>query len=132
MISQYRLHLILLLLLSIGFSACTSSEVRRKLRRPEQFLELDANAEYMKVHFRDGGLSVLSNWSTYDTQKIIIGEGRHYNASRVVTSLGIDTIPFEKIALLESNTVISGGNLAGMLILTGGTIGVAIYCAMNP
>ena len=120
------------LLAAVSFTACSSSSVRRDIRTPQHFLDLDPKADYLKVHFRDGRLTILSEWRSFEKERIIIGSGFRYDVNRSSIGMGMDTIPFDKIALLETNVVHPGEGIVGMAVLTGGTVALAIYCAANP
>jgi hypothetical protein len=129
---MYQWKYLYTILLLVSFTGCSSNEVIRKLRKPEEYLQLDGGSEFLKVHYRNGDLSVFSNWKTYNDDKLIIGEGVLYNANREIIKSGTDSVSFSRIALLETNTILQGDNAVAMGLFTGGTIGVAIYCAMNP
>jgi hypothetical protein len=125
-------QIILIVLTTISLNACSSNSVKRDIRTPEHFLDLDPKADYLKVHFRDGRLSILSEWRSFEKERYIIGSGFRYDANRTSIGIGTDTIQFAKIALLETNVVQSGEGLVGMAVLTGGTLAMAIFCAENP
>ena len=122
----------LLVLLAVHFCACSANEVKRTLRKPEQYLELDPRSEFLKVHYLNGNLSVFSNWKTFDSAKFIIGDGILYNANREILRAGVDTVRFSKIALLETNSVMTGEHTLALGIFTGATIATAIICLANP
>ena len=119
-------------LAALSFSACSSSSVKRDIRTPEHFLDLDPKADFLKVHFRDGRLTIFSEWRSFEKERIIIGSGFRYDANRTSIGMGTDTIPFDKIALLETNVVHPGDGLVGMSVLSGGTLALTIYCITNP
>jgi hypothetical protein len=123
---------VVLILLSFHFCACSSNEVHRKLHKPEDYLRLDAGSEFLKIHYRNGNLSVFSNWQVFDSAKLIIGKGVLYNPNREIIKSGVDTISYSAIALLETNISVPGDNLVGMSLFTGSTIALAVYCASNP
>lgn len=124
-----RLFLLLPLVASMS---CTADRVQRRVVTPEQYYTLDATSPYLKVHFKDGGIAVLNDWKAYVNEKDIQGSGQFFDANRNILREGYGLIRFDSVALLETNVVKAGTIMPELMVLSGLSLALSIYCLTNP
>lgn len=124
------------LLAVLALAACTSTWWRAQLFPPRDLPKVDLDAPFLKCHMSDGGLYVLTRWSTSEERRTVSGAGLRYDPERRVVAEGSFELPFDSIALLETNRperIDRGGPAALGLAVTGAvTAGVGAYCLSNP
>ncbi len=92
-------------------------------------------AVFVKVHTLDGEVYVLESWSFDESKRTVHGQGLHYSAERDVLGSGGQTISYDQVALLETNTperLHHATSLAIIGVVAGAVAGVGIFCAINP
>lgn len=139
--SVYRVHMrssrhlrARVIALTIVLSACTHTEWQAELHVPSDSGRLDAHAPFLKVHMDDGEVYVLSDWRVLQNPHVVSGVGLHYDAERRVLGEGLQAIPLDRVALLETNrprSVFHAG-VAVLGVATALSLAVNVACATNP
>ena len=93
---------------------------------------IDHNAPYLKVHMRDGDLYVLSAWQIDGAAQQVTGTGQLIGADRRVVSSASYHVPFDQVALYETNTIVTSPTVAAMALVTGASLVVTGACILNP
>lgn len=132
-----RIPILLLFLLTAFFlfPGCQKTVISRRLAAiQETHRSVPAGgAPFMKVHMKNGGVYVLTDWSYDDSLMTLRGTGTEYDGNRARVGAGPVSIPYEGVALLESNTIGQRStSLTGLAFLTALSGGVTIFCATNP
>ncbi|MCA9682018.1 MAG: hypothetical protein KC457_07460, partial [Myxococcales bacterium] len=94
-----------------------------------------ADAPFVKLHTHDGEVYVLERWSFDEAQHQVHGYGLYYSTERDMKGRGEFDVPYERVALVESNTperIVHATSLAIMGAAVGTVTGMGIYCAVNP
>lgn len=130
----HPLWLCLLATFAASTGGCGHTEWQAELAPPEQARELDADAPFLKVHGHDGDLWVLEQWQVSVEQRTVTGLGMRYDAQRHETERGNVTIPFDDIALLETNRPMSVTSVGSVVlgVVTGVSLGMTAFCAVDP
>jgi hypothetical protein len=125
-----RLRLVALATSVVAASAC----VQRLDRKQGPTLHsIDRRAPYLKVHMRDGMLYVLSTWRADDLNRRIVGDGERLGIGRASRERGADfVIPYDDVALFETNTIVTSPAVAAMAIITIASVAVTAACATHP
>jgi hypothetical protein len=122
--------------LAVGLASAAAIGCAKKLERslvpPERAATLDGESRYLKVHMRDGGLYVLTDWSVDERARTVTGTGDRFDARREVVSTGVATIQIGDVVLFETNVVETSGVMAALTVVTGLSVAVTIACATNP
>jgi len=124
-------RLTVLVIIAAVFGAC-AYKVERQISEPFDSPSLDADAEYLKAHMRDGGLYVLTEWDVIDADRRVMGRGTQLDYNRRVLHTGPFDVPLDSVALFETNAVRVSSSIAPLTIMTIGTAAVGVYCATNP
>lgn len=117
--------------LGVLAAGCTP-RVERRLSAPGTTGRTDKRAAFMKVHMKDGSLFVLQNWTTAENDSVIRGDGARYTMDRVTVEQGSYRIATADIAILETNVVKLPAALLPLGVITGVSLGMTAYCAINP
>lgn len=121
---------ILAIALALFLLSCRTQRVSRELVAVENAKKL--YAKYLKVHVSDGSLYLLTNWKINDKEKIISASGNLYDLNRRFITAGKFYIPFDKIAVLETNDPGTNPGVATMVFMGLLTVPVSIYCLVQP
>jgi hypothetical protein len=99
-----------------------------------ELVAADPAAPYLKAHGRDGAVTVLSRWRADATARTLSGEGRRFDADRRLIATGPVTLPFDEVALVETNRpeLLERSELAILGVAAGTTAVVAALCAASP
>jgi hypothetical protein len=120
----------------LGCAGCHATLWQASFVAPERHAQLDRTAPFVKAHTATGNVYVLSSWRVDVESQRLLGEGLLYDASRKVVLRGKLNVPFERIALLETNRPervnVRGGQYAVMTILTGASLAATVVCAIHP
>ena len=111
--------------------AC-AKRLERTLVPPEAAATLDGASPFLKAHRADGGVWVLSEWQIDSTRSAVTGNGELLDARRERVRGGSFDIPLDSVALFETNRVERSMANTALLVVTGITVTVAGYCAINP
>src|SRR5712692_1802805 len=103
--SAARRGLSLALAGTLALGAGCGGRLRRTLKPPEQSQALDHRSPYLKVHARDGGLYLLSEWRVDEAERVVSGQGEQRGPNREVVATGSFTIPLDEVALFETNVI---------------------------
>jgi hypothetical protein len=107
-------------------------KLERTLVAPEASATLDDESRYLKVHMRDGGLYVLTDWSVDEERRVVTGVGDRFDARRAVIDSGTARIRLDQVVLFETNVVKTPGAVAGMAVVTGLSVAITAACLANP
>jgi hypothetical protein len=118
-------------LASILAQACFA-KVERRIVPSDQAVTLDARSPYLKAHLRSGYVYVLSKWHIDSAAAMVTGHGSLLNPNRETVGQGDFRLPFDSVALFESNVVQRSSATAALTVMTGVTALVAGICALNP
>ena len=102
---------------------------------PAKVASLDKGAPFLKCHTRDGSVYVLARWRVVEQARRIEGEGLLYDADRKVVGKGPMSVPFERVALLETNrpeSVHARGQFFILALVTGASLAVTALCIAYP
>src|SRR6266571_2568880 len=117
---------------SLALGAGCGGRLRRTLKPSEQSQALDRRSPFLKVHARDGGLYVLSEWRVDEAERLVSGRGEQRGPNREVVSTGSFTIPLGEVALFETNVVHNSPAVTGLAVITGISLAVTAACLANP
>ena len=122
------------LALAVGLTALSGcpKKLERSLVAPEQAHTLDHDSPYLKVHMRDGGLYVLTEWSVDEGRRLVTGAGDRFDARRAVIASGPMAVPIRDVVLFETNVVRRSGVVGAMAVVTGVSLAVTAACLANP
>ena len=129
-------RMIAILLSGLIISGCLKSMIEREVTeigRSQQKVHLRDGA-VVKAHCPDGRVYLFSSWQVVDSLRWLEGTATVFDINRDTISTGPVRVPYDSIALIESNTEAPSRMtpLAGLTVLTGVTIAGAIYCISNP
>lgn len=119
----------LCLLLVVPLLSC-SRVWQARFVTPQRQVELDTQAPFLKCHLKSGEVYVLQNWKVDDAARTVSGNGLLYDAERVSSTPGTFTVPFDQVALFETNRPESlvHANVAIMGVLTGVSLVATAAC----
>ena len=120
-----------LLCLVVALPGCGTRHQARTLVEPARAGTLDHKSPYLKVHMRDGSVYVLSSWSVVQETHAVTGNGRLLDANRVEVRSGPLVVPFDSVALFETNVVHTAPQVGVMAVLSGVSAAVTVYCLTN-
>ncbi len=86
----------------------------------------------IKVHGKDGSVTVLDTWSFDHASKVISGSGAQWNADRDLVSKSFYSLPSTDVALIEKNTVERSSIQSAFTVLITGNVVIAAICLTNP
>jgi hypothetical protein len=94
----------------------------------------DRTNPFLKVHTHKGHVYVLDRWELDAESRVVTGAGLHYDADRRLLAEGDHAVPYDRVALLETNrprTVYQwqGGVLG---LATGATAAMSLVCIAKP
>ncbi len=91
---------------------------------------------FLKAHLKNGDVCILTdNWSVDTNLNIVIGYGTQYDFNRKQTFEGSIRIPFDSVAIFETNVKIQNpesGRITALSIMTGLDIVLGVICLANP
>jgi len=90
------------------------------------------NKKFLKAHMLDGRVYVLSDWAIEEPGRIMRGTGVRYDAGRVGTLSGEQSVPLDSVAIFETNSVQVSPSIATMTILTVGSLVMSAICVASP
>jgi hypothetical protein len=115
-------------------ASCTATWWSARFARPASGEALDLGAPFLKAHTADGGVYVLANWRVDPDRRLVSGEGVRYDAERRPRETGAFEIPFDRIAVAETNRperVVRTGLVTVGVLAGASAIGTAA-CLANP
>ena len=98
---------------------------------PGELALLDPQAPFLKVHMHAGDLYVLESWTIDPEQRLVRGDGLHYDRNRTVVGGGRVTLRYDAIALLETNQLRSESNIAAVAGIAAAVLGVFLVSCVS-
>ena len=130
-----------LTIIIVGIFSCkyyTNNNFRQNYANANEFLHSpESKIPFFKIHFKNGDISLLENWSLTSNQDSITGLGTLYDFNRNEIQKGALAFSIDDIAIIETNelehiTTKDKGRIAGLVILTGLGLVLDIVCLSNP
>jgi hypothetical protein len=118
------LLLVTSLVLVCGCSRLT--RLQTDLLPPDQPLPA---AQTLKAHLLDGGVVVFSSY--VDTPEGVHGTAVRYDASRTLVTSGELVVPRDSVALFEASSFHAGGATGALLIVSGISAAVTVFCLID-
>lgn len=119
--------------LSAVVTACALRNLERTTLTPREIGSAAGSpGGHLKAHLRDGGVYVLDSWRADSAGATVTGTGRQLDANRSLVRQGELAFPISSVALFELDRPTGSGAVTALGVVTGVTVGVAIYCATNP
>ncbi len=122
---------LLLLAGTMLFTGC-ARRVGREFVEPAQASTLDHESPYLKAHLRDGELCILANWSVDEAARTVRGHGIRFDAARSSSRILDVLVPLDSVVLFETNVVRLSPTITSLAVVTGASVSLTIYCALNP
>jgi hypothetical protein len=116
----------------VAVAAGCAGGLDRKLVQPAATATLDRESPYLKVHLKDGGLMVLSDWFVDERRREIVGMGDHFDAQRRVIATRSFRVRVDDVALFETNVGRTSGVVVALSIMTGVSAVITAACIANP
>lgn len=128
------IFLVLLLGLVSGvLSGCQRTRsLERSLVPPENVQTLDRESPFLKAHMQKGDVYVLSEWVVQSGDNRVRGQGHHLGPHRDTLAQGTLQVPMDRVAVFETNKTNPSRSVAALSVLTGVSLAVTGYCAINP
>jgi hypothetical protein len=139
--SLHILRRIIALTLAVLLASCAGFEkVQREIATPESFQSLPDDrfehlrdsSPFLKVHMQNGNTYVLQAWEMDASRQHVIGTGTLFNSVRDTLRHGEFRVGMDSVAIFETNVIHNSGTATALLIFTGITAAVTIYCIANP
>ncbi|MDZ7336123.1 MAG: hypothetical protein ONB32_13310 [candidate division KSB1 bacterium] len=137
---SYRIIMIMALSLIVILLGCSAfKKINRKITEPESFKKFSEgrlklmrdSSPFLKVHMKNGNVYVLQNWSLDEQRHHVLGDGMLYNAVREILQQGQFKIGLDSVAIFETNVLEASDAVAGLMVFTGITAAITIYCITN-
>lgn len=115
-------------------SACNVAYEKRYSPTPGELTATADDAPFLKVHGKQGELTVLEQWSLDPQARTIHGKGNRFDVRRRKVASGPLTVDYDEVALLETNVpkrVVHSG-LVVMGVVSAVSVTGTIGCAANP
>jgi hypothetical protein len=126
-------RLVAIVLASSFFAAaCLESRLDRAFKTPDQIQTLDNRSPYLKVHMKDGGLYLLSQWQVDELKRQVSGEGDRLGLARQKMESGSFAVALADVALLETNVLQRSPSATALAVITGISVTMTALCAANP
>ena len=121
----------LAVLLSILASGC-STHWRAAFAQPKDYAQL-RDEPFLKAHMADGSVYVLQKWRVSTAERTLGGDGLHYDANRSKGVEGSWTLPFDEVALVETNQpeTVTDTGLILLGVVTGVSLVLSAVCLTN-
>lgn len=121
-------------LLLTGAVGCGGTWWRATFFKPPASTPVDLSAPFLKCHMADGGLYVLRDWRVEPEPRVVSGTGVLYDADRRKVGEGPFRIPFEAIALAETNRpeTVTRTDIVVLGVVAGASLAVTAACLANP
>jgi hypothetical protein len=111
---------------------CAAHRLDRRLVPPNDLTTLDHRSPYLKVHAKDGGVYVLSEWSADSAGTLVRGTGMRLGPSRDTVGRGSFTVPVDSVSLFETNVIMNAPGVTALAVITGISVAITIACLTNP
>ncbi|NNE09138.1 MAG: hypothetical protein HKN20_11310 [Gemmatimonadetes bacterium] len=97
---------------------------------PEEWREVDGEADYLKAHLRSGGVFVFENWDIDSAQ--VAGTGAHLGSNRDTLDSGTLAVATDSVVLFETNRIRILPRSGVNTVITGIMLAGAVACYTNP
>lgn len=92
---------------------------------------------FIKVHLKNGDVSIIHNWQVYAEQDCLKGKGYEWDYNREIKDTGELAYTFNEITLLETNDYsaiksLDQGRFTSLALMTGINMALTLMCATNP
>jgi hypothetical protein len=132
---DFRIHFAVFFLATIvlGLAGCNSfQQVDRTTVPYTAGISFDERSPFLKAHFRDGRLLVLSNWRTDPGTQTISGAGIMFDLNRHRIDSAQYEISSDSIALFETNALSTSPGNTALTLMTGVSAAMTLLCIANP
>ncbi|MBN2494994.1 MAG: hypothetical protein JXR96_10420 [Deltaproteobacteria bacterium] len=121
------------LVLAVCSAACITVW-RARFMQLDDYTRIETDDPFLKCHTWDGWVYVLSAWELDREARRIQGQGVLYDADRDRVRDGRFEIPFDKVALVETNEPrrMAHAGMVVMGIVTGASVALTAVCLANP
>ena len=113
-------------------ASCVAMAPVRVLTPSDQLTALPRNSPYLKAHTRDGRLYVFSHWIVDEAEHTVSGQGRSFAADRHLLAAGELRLRADEVALFETNVPTRSVTVGPLAVVTGVSLVMTAYCAVNP
>ena len=121
------------LALVVGLAACALKNLDRTTLTPRGLATAAQRpGGYLKAHLKDGGVYVLEGWRVDAAGAVLSGKGRQLDPNRALVREGELSFPVSEVALFELDRPTASGAVAALGVVSGITVGFAVYCFTNP
>ncbi|MFV1884897.1 MAG: hypothetical protein ACMZ7B_10450 [Balneola sp.] len=113
-------------------SGCSAlKKVEKKFTPPEKLQEVELSNTYMKAHMGSGDVYVFNRWSYSETDSMIRGNAKYYNAYRDEVFEDSVNVFIADIELIETNVTEMSGGAAALSVVTGISLAMTTFCLLN-
>lgn len=123
---------LLLTVAAMAVGGCGISTVSRHLLSPAQVLGAQHDSVFLKAHMMAGDLYVFRDWRLDSLPVQILGSGIHLDWNRELIDSGNYSVPFDSVAIFETNEVSTSPSVAALAIVTVASVAVTVACLANP
>jgi hypothetical protein len=109
-----------------------TQSLERTLTPPGEYATLDDDAPFLKAHLKNGEVVVFSSWTAAAADERIEGTGHRLGFNRDTLASGSMQVLIDEVALFETNRTEPSGSVAALGIITGASVALTAYCAVNP
>jgi hypothetical protein len=127
-----RPHVLAISLVLLAALAGCAHVQRRVLATPERTSLLDPASPYLKAHLKSGSIYVLERWTVRAEERIVEGQGSLFDANRNVLGEGTFRVPFDSVALFETNRVQTSPSIAPLVVMTAISAVITTVCIASP
>ena len=129
----------LLALVFLLIDACTKHYFRSNYSEANKMLHETKNIKtkpFLKAHLYNGDIVILRDtWKVDTNSHVLMGKGTHYNFDRELIKNGYLTVPFDSVAIYETNTTLNNAEdkrITALAILTAVNVSMGLLCLSNP
>jgi hypothetical protein len=126
------LALLTLMMLTAMTGCHTQSVQRRTEPLVKEVAPGDDDPKFLKAHMQNGSVYVLSDWRVTADSSRVRGTGRLLDLNRTTLHEGKLSIPMDSVALFETNTLNQSGSFVALTLITGASLALTGYCAVQP
>lgn len=139
--TTFKIPYLFVLFIIISFFSCkyyVHHGFRQMYSSDNEILDrANAESHYLKIHLKDGNVTVLDKWELNPTQDSLFGIGKFYNFNRQLTSEGEVNLLVDDIAIIETNSlsVVASRDqdrITALSVLAGANAIGNFICLTNP
>src|SRR5205085_5088552 len=113
-------------------AAGCAQRLERRLVEPGKAATLDRESPFLKIHLRDGGVYILSQWRVDEPGAAVEGEGELQDRNRATVRQGNFRVPLAQVALFETNVVHVSALVAPLAVISVLSLVGTLACAEHP